>query len=120
MNARDAAARIFEAMNARDLEPLAALFHPEAVFHFPGTVPVKGPDAIARFLRILLRRFPTLAFAPGRVIAEGDRAAVEWTNEGADRNGAPYRNAGVTVLELEEGRIAYLSDTFKDTSVFAR
>jgi ketosteroid isomerase-like protein len=118
--ARETALRLFEAMNARDTSRLSGILAPEAVFHFPGTDPIAGPEAIARFLGILWRRFPELAFRTGRVIAEGESAAVEWTNEGKDRKGAPYRNAGVTVLELKDGKIVYLSDTFKDTAAFRR
>lgn len=120
MNPKDAAAAVFEAFNARDLSPLRGALAPEAVFHFPGADPLVGPEAIERFLKILLRRFPRLVFRPGRTIVEGDRAAVEWENEGADRKGEPYRNAGVTILELRDGRIVYLSDTFKDTAIFKR
>jgi ketosteroid isomerase-like protein len=119
-DARTAARRVFEAMNARDLDPLADAMHEDAEFHFPGAEPLRGPKAIARFLKILLRRFPDLEFETGRIIAEGDRAAVEWTNAGRDRAGEAYRNAGVTVLELRAGKIAYMSDTFKDTAAFRR
>ncbi|MHC5036464.1 MAG: nuclear transport factor 2 family protein [Planctomycetota bacterium] len=118
--AKETVKGIFEALNARELSRLSDLLAPNAVFHFPGTNPLKGPEAIARFLNILLRRFPTLTFTTGRVIAEGGRAAAEWTNEGEDRKGTPYRNAGVTVIEMEGGRVVYMSDTFKDTAVFMR
>jgi len=120
LTAREAVGRVFEAMNSRELDPLEAILDGEAEFHFPGTEPLRGPRSIARFIKILLRRFPKLAFTTGWVVAEAERAAVEWTNEGEDRKGAPYRNAGVTVLELREGRIVYMSDTFKDTGAFAR
>jgi ketosteroid isomerase-like protein len=117
---REVMSRIFEAMNGRDLTGLKGLLAAEAEFHFPGADVLLGPEAIARFLKILFRRFPKLAFETGRFVAEGDRAAVEWTNAGEDRKGEPYRNAGVTVIEMKDGRIVYMSDTFKDTSVFSR
>ncbi len=117
---KEAAHAVFEAMNRRELDGLAPLLSPDAVFDFPGAGRIEGPKAIERFLKILFRRFPRLVFTPGRVIAEGDAVAVEWTNEGEDRKGAPYQNAGVTVIVLEDGRIASLSDTFKDTASFSR
>jgi ketosteroid isomerase-like protein len=119
-DAREAAAAVFAAMNERDVELLVARLAPAAVFHFPGTKPLEGPDRIARFIKILFHRYPRLEFTTGRVIADERCAAVEWTNEGEDRGGEPYRNAGVTVIELAAGKIAYLSDTFKDTAVFTR
>ena len=117
---RAAVAAVFEAMNGRDLELLAGWLAPDAVFDFPGTAPLEGPDRITRFIKILFHRYPRLEFTTGRVIADEAAAAVEWTNEGEDRRGEPYRNAGVTVVELRDGKIAYMSDTFKDTVVFMR
>jgi ketosteroid isomerase-like protein len=113
---------VFEAMNSRDLETLADILHPDAVFLFPGTNPLEGPEAIGRFLKILFRRFPRLCFTTGRLVLDedADRAAAEWTVEGEDRRGGAYRNAGVTVIELNGGKIVYMSDTFKDTSIFTR
>jgi len=111
------AAALFAAMNARDPSAFAALLGEAAVFHFPGTAPIEGAARIEKFIKILFFRYPALAFDVRRVIADERRAAVEWTNEGTSRGGAPYRNAGVTVIEIgADGRVIYLSDTFKDTS----
>lgn len=112
---------LFRAMNARDPAAFASLLAEGAVFHFPGTAPVEGCARIEKFVKILFFKFPALAFEPRRVICDDRHAAVEWTNEGTSRDGAPYRNAGVTVIELDaDGRVAYLSDTFKDTSFTLR
>jgi len=117
---RHAAQILFEAMNSRELDPLVELLAPDAVFHFPGTKPIEGPDRIRRFIRILFHRYPELRFTVERVIADESSAAAEWTNAGESRKGEPYENAGVTVLVLGEEGIVYLSDTFKDTAIFAR
>jgi ketosteroid isomerase-like protein len=117
---RAAATALFEAMNNRDLDLLSSWLAPDAVFDFPGTKLLEGPDRIVRFIKILFHRYPELEFTTGRVIADGAAAAVEWTNQGRDRKDEPYRNAGVTIVELEDGKIGYLSDTFKDTAVFTR
>lgn len=111
---------VFRAMNSRDPAELLALLADDAVFHFPGTKPIEGPDRIRRFIEILFHRYPKLHFTLGRVIADETAAAAEWTNEGENRQGEPYRNAGVTVVEVAGGRIVYLSDTFKDTAIFSR
>lgn len=111
---------IFNAMNTRNLNRLHDVLDPDAVFYFPGTNALTGPHKIEGFLKILFRRFPRLDFTTGRLITESNRAAVEWTNEGEDRKGTPYANAGVTIVELRNGRIIYMSDTFKDTSFTLR
>jgi ketosteroid isomerase-like protein len=114
---KEIAEALFAAMNARDPSAFAALLADAAVFHFPGTAPVEGAARIEKLLKILFFKYPALAFELRRVIADGHRAAVEWENRGESRDGAPYRNAGVTVIELDgAGRVVYLSDTFKDTS----
>jgi ketosteroid isomerase-like protein len=119
--AAQVAAALFRAMNARDPAAFGALLADGAVFHFPGTAPLAGAARIEKFVKILLFKYPVLAFEPRRVIADGRCAAVEWSNAGTGRDGAPYRNAGVTVIELDDaGRVVYLSDTFKDTSFSVR
>jgi steroid delta-isomerase-like uncharacterized protein len=120
VKAEQVANAVFEALNARDAGAFISLLSEDAVFDFPGTRPIAGPERIERFLRILFCKYPTLRFEVGRVIADERRAAAEWTNAGETREGAPYRNAGVTVIELRDGRIVYLSDTFKDTSSFVK
>ena len=116
-NPAQIAAALFRAMNAQDPAAFAALLARGAVFHFPGTAPVEGAARIEKFIKILFFNYPALAFEVRRVIADECCAAVEWANEGTSRDGSPYRNAGVTVIELDEaGRTVYLSDTFKDTS----
>jgi len=119
--ARRIAHLVFERLNERDPARFVELAAPRTVFHFPGTKPIEGPERIARFLKILFHMYPRLHFTVGRVVAEGRLAAAEWTNEGHNRNDEPYANAGVTMIELDdEGRIVYLSDTFKDTAVFMK
>jgi ketosteroid isomerase-like protein len=118
--ATEAAQLVFDAMNGRELGHLLHCLADNAVFHFPGTKPIEGPDRIERFIKILFHRYPELNFTVGRTIVDETLAAVEWANRGVDRKGELYANAGVTIIELVEGRIAYLSDTFKDTAIFTR
>lgn len=116
LSPKEAIRIVFNALNTRNLDRLHEILDAEAVFYFPGTNPLHGPQRIETFLKILFRRFPRLDFTTGRLIADETCAAEEWTNQGEGRTGAPYSNAGVTVVELKNGRIIYMSDTFKDTS----
>lgn len=111
---------VFGIMNARNLEQLNDILDVNAVFYFPGTPPIKGAQKIKTFLKVLFRRYPQLSFTTKRLIAEDNCAAVEWTNKGVDRTGELYTNEGVTVVELKNNRIVYISDTFKDTSFTMR
>jgi len=108
----------FEAFNARDLEHMENLLSPKAELYFPKTQPLIGRGRILKFLQILFRRYPQLDFTVQRVIREENHAAVHWTNRGLNRKKEPYSNEGVTILEVEGGRIRYISDFFKDTEKF--
>jgi len=51
------------------------------------------------------------------VIQQDDKAAVHWTNQGMNRRKEPYQNEGVTILEMQDGKIRFISDFFKDTEL---
>ncbi len=107
--------KFFEVLNARDLVEADNLLAPQAELFFPKTQPMVGKDRILKFLKIFFRQYPELVFTVERVICQGDRAAVHWTNRGANRRKEPYENEGATILEMEKGKIVYISDFFKDT-----
>ena len=108
----------FEVFNSRDTKEMGNLLNEDAEFYFPKTQPLMGKDRILKFLNILFRQYPELAFKVERVIQQGDQAAVHWTNQGMNRRKEPYRNEGVTIFEMQEGKISFISDFFKDTERF--
>jgi ketosteroid isomerase-like protein len=107
--------KFFQVLNERDLVEADNLLAPQAELFFPKTQPVIGKDRILKFLKIFFRQYPELIFTVQRVICQGDQAAVHWTNRGANRRKEPYKNEGATILEMENGKIVYISDFFKDT-----
>ncbi|MBI5585261.1 MAG: nuclear transport factor 2 family protein [Deltaproteobacteria bacterium] len=111
-------ADFFTFFNSRDLDRLRGLLAENAQFHFPKTQPLLSPDRILKFLHVLFRQYPELVFTVHRTIVQDDRAAVHWTNRGKNRRGEPYENEGMTLLEFEAGKIAFISDFFKDTEKF--
>ncbi len=110
--------KFFEVFNNRDMEEMGNLLNPAAELYFPKTRPLIGKEHILKFVHILLRRYPELSFKIERVIQQGDRAAVHWTNRGKNRRKEPYQNEGVTILETQDGKISFISDFFKDTEAF--
>ena len=116
MPADHAIVDLFEIINRRDLERFNDLLTEEAEFYFPKTQPLLGRNRIIRFFKILFRQYPKLTFEVQGEIVQGQRAAVHWTNQGVHKSGKPYKNEGVTILELEGNKIRYISDFFKDTS----
>ena len=110
--------RFFYYVNDRDLPKLEALLVEDSEFYFPKTRPLLGKNQIIRFFKILFHRFPQLEFRIQRTIIQGSKAAVHWSNRGINRMNAPYENEGVTILEMEERGIRFISDFFKDTEKF--
>ena len=107
--------KFFQVLNEQDLVEANNLLAPQAEHFFPKTQPMVGKDRILKFLKIFFRQYPELIFTAKRVIRQGDQAAVHWTNRGISRRKEPYENEGVTILEMENGKIVYISDFFKDT-----
>ncbi len=110
--------KFFDVFNQRDLQQLTALLEPEAEFYFPKTQPLIGRDRILKFLNLLFRQYPSLALEIQRIIQQDDQAAVHWTNKGMNRRKEPYQNEGVTIFEIKDDKISYISDFFKDTERF--
>ena len=107
--------KFFEVLNDRDLKEADNLLDYQTEFFFPKTEPMIGKDRILKFLNIFFRQYPELIFTVERVIRQGDQAAVHWTNRGMSRRKEPYQNEGVTILEMKNGKIVFISDFFKDT-----
>jgi steroid delta-isomerase-like uncharacterized protein len=112
------AAAFFERMNRRIIDDMVDLLKDDTRFLFPKTQPLVGKERIVKFFQILFRHYPELYFEVQGIIAEGDRVAVHWTNQGISRKQEHYENEGVTWFEFEEGKISLISDFFKDTGKF--
>ncbi len=108
----------FEVFNQRNLDKMENLLNPDAQFYFPKTQPLMGKDRIFKFLTILFRQYPELSFDIQRIIVQGLRAAIHWTNQGKTKRNQPYENEGVTIMELRDDKISFISDFFKDTEKF--
>ena len=110
--------KFFEVFNSRDMKRMGELLHEDAEFYFPKTKPLIGRERILKFLNILFRQYPELSFEVQRTICEGRNAAVHWTNKGHSRRKEPYQNEGATILEIENDKIIFITDFFKDTEKF--
>lgn len=107
---------LFDAMNSRDFSELENYLAPNAVFDFPGAGSLVGSRRIFVFFKVLFRKYPRLVFNVTDMLIDGERACVVWDNEGESSVGETYRNSGMTLLRMANGRISFISDYFKDTS----
>ena len=112
------AVEFFRRMNSRIIDDMVDLLKEDTRFLFPKTQPLTGKERIVKFFQILFRQYPELHFEVQGIIAEGERVAVHWTNQGLNRKRQPYENEGVTWFEFEHGKIRLISDFFKDTGKF--
>jgi ketosteroid isomerase-like protein len=118
MSCEQNATTFFEVFNSRDMDRMGELLNEDAELYFPKTQPLIGKERILKFINLLLRQYPELSFEVQRIICDGSKAAIHWTNTGRSRRKEPYQNEGVTILEMKGNKISFISDFFKDTEKF--
>ena len=112
------AEKLFDLINARDVNEMLLVLSEDATLDFPKTPVITGRGRIVTFFKALFRRFPELNFDVLRVISRGKWTAVHWRNKGVDREQRPYENEGVTLIRMEGDTITEITDFFKSTEKF--
>ena len=100
---------IVEAYNAKDLEALSALYHPDATYWSALSDLREGRDSIREHIQELFTALPNERMRAMTVIAEGDTAVAEFESLGQDANGVDYRIEFTEVIQFDEGRISSVS-----------
>ena len=111
----------FDALSAGDIDRAANVFAADGVLLFPGLRPVKGRALVKRLLGVIRRRYDDIAWRPtGPTLSAQGWVVTTWTVAGTFRQtGTAYDNEVLSLVRLnDEGRIAMLSDYFKDTLAF--
>ena len=100
-----AAARraIEEVCSGRDLDSIAAVYHPNFVDHV-NRLEYRGHDGARRSVALYLELFPDLRFEVDDQVSEGDRVATRWTLRGTHR-GRSVELRGIVISRFEDGRI---------------
>jgi uncharacterized protein len=115
-----------DAVYAGDMDRVSAVLAEDAVWHFPGLLPVQdtynGRDAI---LNDLLGTQAMPLYEPGslnvevtKLIAEGDTVAAEWRGRGRSAKGKPYDNHYSFFFTVGDGVITSLRE-YCDTNYAA-
>jgi predicted ester cyclase len=118
----------FSAVAARDLQAMSGFWDDEIV---ADVVPIgifRGPVALRAFFAELFVAVPDFDFAVRRIVADGDRASVEWRMSGTFEGG-PFQGLeptgrrielrGVDCLEVAGERISH-NAAYYDGAAFAR
>ena len=103
---RAAVHAIVAAYNAKDLEALSALYHPDATYWSALSDLREGRDSIRGHIQELFTALPNEQMRATVVIAEGDTAVAEFESTGRDANGVDYRIEFTEVIQFDNGRIS--------------
>jgi predicted ester cyclase len=115
----------FEAVGRQDLDAMEAHYEPGGGGPIHGLVELRVGDNYRQWFGNLFRAFPDWKFEILDIVAEGERAAVEWHAtgtfsgdarfEGMEPNGAAVDVKGCDIVTVRDGRMvdnqAYTSGT---------
>ena len=91
---------------SKDTKPLTRLYSDDAVI---GNViapdQFHGPDGAEKFWKEYRGIFESAKSEFRNIIIGSERAALEWTTDGTSLDGKPLHYTGVTLLEMESGKI---------------
>ena len=121
----DLARSYFEAVAAQDIDAMESHYEPGGGGPIHGLVDLKVGENYREWFTNLFNAFPDWKFEILNLIAEGDKAAVEWRAtatfngtakfEGMDPNGAKLDVQGCDMVTFKDGKIhqidAYSSGT---------
>lgn len=103
-----------EALNGKNLNVVAEVFAPDAVYTIAGLPePVHGPDPIAQSVKSLITGFPDIQMRIEALIGEDDQVVVRYTGRGTHQGellGIPATGkqaflTGIAMYRVAEGRI---------------
>jgi steroid delta-isomerase-like uncharacterized protein len=104
----------------KDAGPLVALYAEDALIgNVVSPDHYHGSDGAETFWTEYRGSFDAAKSTFRNVIAGDGSAALEWTTEGTSFNGSPLSYSGVTILEIEDGKVSRSSAYF-DPSALGR
>jgi ketosteroid isomerase-like protein len=102
-----------DALQRGDGDAIRASFATDAEWTLTGELPLsgtwRGADVIIdAFLARALASFApgSISFEVTELLADGDRAAMEWITRGGSPSGEPYENRYLALFTITEGQIA--------------
>ena len=91
---------------SKDTEPLTRLYSVDAsIGNVIAPDQFHGPQGAEKFWKEYRSVFETVKSEFRNIIIVSERAALEWTTEGTSLDGKPMHYAGVTLLEMNGGKI---------------
>jgi ketosteroid isomerase-like protein len=111
---------LYDARATGALEPLCALFGPDALFRISGSsdgkpiaLSARGTEEVRSWLAVLVKTFRLTRYEIASMVIEGDRAAVHWRASIHSRvTGASVPTELVDLVEVRAGRIGSYVEFF--------
>jgi ketosteroid isomerase-like protein len=110
MDTRAVARRLYDAYLAGDPEGMMALMTPEVEVRFLGQAVMHGLEELREFLAFSGGLLRDLEFRLEALVVDGEMAAGIWSETATTVGGSPWRNHGVDVMHVRDGRIAALHE----------
>ena len=124
----EVASQLFEALNHRDLDLAAKLWHPDLVEDFVAIGEFRGRDGARGFFEELFAAVPDIVFTVDRLIGDAEHAVVQWHITGTF-SGGPFQGIhatgrtvelrGVDVMHIVDGTLRH-NTIYYDGLAFAR
>jgi steroid delta-isomerase-like uncharacterized protein len=122
------ARRMFDLLNARDLDGVGELQHEDVVDDFVAVGEFRGRPAVRKFFEDLFAAFPDFRLEIERITATDVAAVVQWHAvgtftgtpfQGLSATGARVELRGVDCMAFEDGRLRH-NTIYYDGAGFAR
>jgi uncharacterized protein len=114
------------ALQAGDEDAIREFFAEDATWRLDGDLPISGTwegrDAILdEFLATAMSYYlpGSVSLEITSIVADGERAAMEWTSRADTLEGRPYENRCAAVFTVRDGRITRVHE-YMDTRYAAR
>jgi len=114
-SAKQVATAYFDAIEAQDIDAMAACWKPGSTDHFYGMAELRVPEDLRAWFSNLFTAFPDFRMVVEDMVAYGDRAAVRWRAtgtftgpgkfEGLKATGASVELEGLDLLTIGDGEI---------------
>ena len=119
---RQVAEQFIEALHKleedRELDPIVATYSEDCeVGNIIVPEKFKGPDGARRFWSEYRDTFGEIHSSFRNVIAADGSAALEWTTKATSADGDPLEYDGVSILEIEDGKVTRFRAYFNPRSL---
>jgi steroid delta-isomerase-like uncharacterized protein len=128
-SAKQVATAYFDAIRARDLDGMVAVWKPGSMDYLYGLAAMKVPQDLRAWFGSMFRAFPDFEMVVEDMVAYGNKAAVRWSAtgtfngeekfQGLSPTGAKVRIEGLDLLTIEDGKIVE-NHAYTDSSELAR